>query len=80
MNNTAHLVTLFALPNPVDGAPTVGGDGSMPKGVTHWSTRLMARARGATQNAAMRIWHAFGPRPHLQETFKLATDARREGA
>jgi transposase len=47
---------------------------SMPKGATHWSTRLMAREMGVTQNAVLRIWHAFGLQPHRQETFKLSTD------
>ena len=47
---------------------------SVPKGATHWSTRLMARETGMTQNAILRIWHAFGLQPHRQETFKLSTD------
>ena len=47
---------------------------SVPKGATHWSTRLMARDMGMTQNAILRIWHAFGLQPHRQETFKLSTD------
>ena len=47
---------------------------SMPKGATQWSTRLMAREMGVTQNAVLRIWHAFGLQPHRQETFKLSTD------
>lgn len=47
---------------------------SMPRGATHWSTRLMAREMGVTQNAVLRIWHAFGLQPHRQETFKLSTD------
>ena len=34
----------------------------------------MAKAEGLTQNAVVRIWHAFGLKPHLQETFKLSTD------
>ncbi|MGH8021742.1 MAG: IS630 family transposase [Opitutaceae bacterium] len=45
-----------------------------PKGATHWSTRSMARATGLTQNAIVRIWRAFGLKPHLQENFKLSTD------
>lgn len=47
---------------------------SMPKGATHWSTRLLANEMGMTQNAVFRIWHAFGLQPHRQETFKLSTD------
>ena len=34
----------------------------------------MAREMGMTQNAVLRIWHAFGLQPHRQETFKLSTD------
>ena len=32
---------------------------------THWSTRSMAKASGLTQNAIVRIWHAYGLKPHL---------------
>jgi transposase len=45
-----------------------------PPEATHWSTRSMARASGLTQNAIVRIWRAFGLKPHLQDTFKLSAD------
>jgi len=45
-----------------------------PKNATHWSTRTMAKASGLNQNAIVRIWRAFGLKPHLQENFKLSTD------
>ncbi len=45
-----------------------------PKNGTHWSTRTMAEASGLNQNAIVRIWRAFGLKPHLQENFKLSTD------
>jgi transposase len=45
-----------------------------PPQATHWSTRTMAAASGLTQNAIVRIWRAFGLKPHLQENFKLSTD------
>ena len=48
---------------------------SCPKNATHWSTRTMAEASGLNQNAIVRIWRAFGLKPHLQENFKLSTDA-----
>jgi len=48
---------------------------SRPKNATHWSTRTMAEASGLNQNAIVRIWRAFGLKPHLQENFKLSTDA-----
>src|SRR3954452_22188122 len=46
---------------------------SKPKDATHWSTRSMAREVGVTQNAVLRIWHAYGLKPHLGDTFKLST-------
>ena len=45
-----------------------------PPRATHWSTRTMAEASGLNQNAIVRIWRAFGLKPHLQENFKLSTD------
>ena len=45
-----------------------------PKNATHWSTCTMAEANGLNQNAIVRIWRAFGLKPHLQENFKLSTD------
>ena len=45
-----------------------------PKDATHWSTRTKAEASGLNQNAIVRIWRAFGLKPHLQENFKLSTD------
>jgi len=47
---------------------------SLPEQATHWSTRKMAKVSGLTQNAIVRIWRAFGLKPHLQENFKLSTD------
>jgi transposase len=45
-----------------------------PTHSTHWSTRSMAKASGLTQNAIVRIWHAYGLKPHLEENFKLSSD------
>jgi transposase len=45
-----------------------------PRGATHWSSRLMAKATGLNQTAIVRIWKAFGLQPHRAETFKLSTD------
>ena len=45
-----------------------------PRDATHWSTRSMAAEAGLTQNAVLRIWHAFGLQPHRQETWKLSKD------
>jgi transposase len=45
-----------------------------PKAATHWSTRGMAKTVGLSQTAIVRIWHAFGLKPHQSESFKLSTD------
>jgi transposase len=45
-----------------------------PTDATHWSTRSMARATGMSQTAVVRIWRAFGLKPHLDEAWKLSTD------
>jgi len=47
---------------------------SMPANGTHWSTRLMAAEMGLSQNAIVRIWHAFGLQPHRVENFKFSKD------
>jgi transposase len=45
-----------------------------PKAGTHWSTRGMAEAVGLSQTAVVRIWGAFGLKPHLAENFKFSND------
>jgi transposase len=45
-----------------------------PKDATHWSTRSMAAEVGLTQNAILRIWHAYGLQPHRRENWKLSKD------
>jgi transposase len=45
-----------------------------PRHATHWSTRSMATEVGLTQNAVLRIWHAFGLQPHRQDNWKLSKD------
>ncbi|MFC6839630.1 IS630 family transposase [Xanthomonas theicola] len=47
---------------------------SAPANATHWSVRQMSRQTGVSPATVQRIWHAFGLKPHLQETFKLSTD------
>ena len=34
----------------------------------------MAKETGVSAPTVQRIWHAFGLKPHRQETFKLSTD------
>jgi transposase len=45
-----------------------------PRDATHWSTRSLAAEVGLTQNAVLRIWHAYGLQPHRRETWKLSKD------
>lgn len=47
---------------------------AMPANGTHWSTRSMASEAGLSQNAIVRIWHAFGLQPHRVEGFKFSKD------
>ncbi|RMO12965.1 ISPsy1 transposase [Pseudomonas cichorii] len=45
-----------------------------PDDSSHWSTRHMSRETGLSPASIMRIWHAFGIKPHLEKTFKFSTD------
>lgn len=47
---------------------------SKPEDASHWSTRSMSQVAGISPASVMRIWHAFGLKPHLEKTFKLSTD------
>ncbi len=45
-----------------------------PKGVTHWSSRMLATKTGLSQSTVSRVWRAFGLKPHRTESFQLSTD------
>jgi transposase len=45
-----------------------------PAGATHWSTRTLAEALGASHSMVNRVWQANNLKPHLVETFKLSND------
>jgi transposase len=45
-----------------------------PAAATHWSTRTMAAAVGASRAMVHRVWKAAGLKPHLTRTFKLSND------
>src|SRR5947209_4215474 len=47
---------------------------SKPAKATHWSTRTLARELGLSQTAIVRIWQAFGLKPHRRSSFKLSGD------
>ena len=50
--------------------------GSKPKGMTHWSCRLMAQAQEVSKNTVNRLWQLHNLKPHLSRTFKLSRDAK----
>lgn len=43
---------------------------------THWSTRLMAKTMGLTDDAIGRIWRKYALKPHQVKRFKLSRDPR----
>ena len=45
-----------------------------PAGVTHWSTRIMAKAMGTTHSFVNRVWQEAGLKPHLYKHFKVSND------
>ena len=47
-----------------------------PKGMTHWSCRLMAQAQGVSKNTVNRLWQMHNLKPHLSRTFKLSRDPK----
>ena len=49
---------------------------SKPKGMTHWSCRLMAESQGVSKSTVSNIWRSHNLKPHRVKTFKLSRDAR----
>ena len=49
---------------------------SKPKGMTHWSCRLMAEAQQVSSSTVNRLWQLHNLKPHLRGTFKLSRDAK----
>jgi transposase len=45
-----------------------------PENASHWSLRGMAKEVHISRDSVMRIWHAFGLKPHRETTFKLSKD------
>lgn len=43
-------------------------------GVTHWSSRLLARRLGISNGTVARAWRDYGVQPWRAETFKFSTD------
>lgn len=47
-----------------------------PKGMTHWSCRLLAEAQAVSKNTVNRLWQLHNIKPHLHRTFKLSRDPK----
>src|SRR5215218_5891490 len=48
-------------------------------GVTHWSSRLLARRLGIDNTTVARAWRDYGVQPWRAETFKFSTDPQLVG-
>ena len=49
---------------------------TMPKGMTQWSCRQMAKAQGVSKSTISNIWRSHQLKPHRTKSFKLSRDAR----
>ncbi|HEY8871282.1 MAG TPA: IS630 family transposase [Candidatus Limnocylindrales bacterium] len=49
-----------------------------PAGLSHWSSRRLAREVGMSTRTVQRIWKEAGLAPHRTETFKFSTDPELE--
>ena len=47
-----------------------------PKGMTHWSCRLMAKDQEVSSSTVNRLWQLHNIKPHLSRTFKLSRDPK----
>jgi transposase len=47
-------------------------------GVTHWSSRLLARELGVSTASVIETWHKWDLQPWRRETFKFSTDPQLE--
>jgi transposase len=47
-----------------------------PKGMTHWSCRLMAASQGVSKSTVNTIWRSHQLKPHQTKRFKLSRDPR----
>ncbi len=68
-------------PKTVDDAAIIAATLEPPParlGVTHWSTRLLARELGVGDATVARAWRRYGVQPWRRETFKFSTDPQLE--
>ena len=45
-----------------------------PRARTHWSSRLWLRKQAFRRHSVLRIWRAFGLKPHRVDFFKFSSD------
>lgn len=78
-------LTALEIDKPGRGRPKVLGDdvtakvisltlGKPPRGITHWSTRLVAERLGVSATTVHRIWRERDVQPHRTRGFKYSTD------
>jgi transposase len=53
---------------------------SKPKGMTHWSCRLMAESQQVSKNTVNRLWQLHHLKPHLSRTFKADSSVGSDAA
>ncbi len=51
---------------------------SPPEGLSHWSSRELARKTGLSHASVHRIWQAHALQPHRSQTFKFTDDPQAE--
>jgi len=49
---------------------------SKPKGMTHWSCRLLAKQQGVSKSTISNIWRSHNLKPHRVKRFKLSRDPK----
>ena len=49
---------------------------SKPKGMTHWSCRLMAANQRISKSTVSNLWRSHNLKPHRTKTFKLSRDPK----
>lgn len=47
-----------------------------PKGITHWSCRLMAKNQQVSKSTVSNVWRSHNLKPHRVKNFKLSRDPR----
>jgi transposase len=49
---------------------------SKPKGMTHWSCRLMSAQQGISKSTVSNLWRSHNIKPHRTKTFELSRDPK----